>query len=64
MSDNDFELDGAGMFDALLMAKAAADDKDDNKTIARVIKIFHKYGLTTLQGFAMLLELSAAAGGK
>ena len=64
MSDNDFELDGAGMLDALLVAKAAADDKDDIKPVARTIKIFHKYGLTTLQGFAMLLELLAASGEK
>ena len=62
--DFDFELDGAGLLDALLIAGNAENDKDNNVSIARLIKIFKKYGLNTFQGFAMLLEIAAAVGGK
>ncbi len=59
----DFDLDGAGMLDALIMAQAVEKDKDDCKSMARLIRIFHKYGLSTMQGMAMILELVAAVGG-
>ena len=40
MSDNDFELDGAGMLDAILMASAAADDKKGKKRGNKNEKIY------------------------
>lgn len=60
----DFELDGAGMLDALIMAQALEKDKEDCKTTSRLIKLFHKYGLSTMQGMAFILELVAAVGGE
>jgi hypothetical protein len=60
---NDFELDGAGLLDALIMASGVEKDKDNNKSLARLIKVFHKYGLNTFQGLAMLLEITAAFSG-
>ena len=59
----DFELDGAGMLDALIMATNVEKDKDNNKSTAKLFKIFHKYGLNTFQGLAMLLEIIAALSG-
>lgn len=62
-NDFDFDIDGAGMLDALLMATNVENDKDHNKSLAHLIKIFHKYGLNTFQGLAMLLEILAAFSG-
>lgn len=59
----DFELDGAGMLDALIMAQAVEKDKENCKATARMIKLFHKYGLSTMQGMAFILELVAVVGG-
>lgn len=56
----DFDIDGAGMLDALFMAESVKNDKDNNKSLSHLIKIFHKYGLNTFQGLAMLLEIVTA----
>ena len=52
----DFNIDGLALLDAMIRAKVA---QDNDAFLRALIPIFQKYGLTTIEGMAFLLELSA-----
>lgn len=50
------EFDGKALLNAAFLAKAS---KEGDKQICSLLKIFDKYGLSFVDGIAMILELSA-----
>lgn len=54
------ELNGKAFVEAMLLAQAK---KENNTETAALMTIFQKYGLTLMDGMAMLLELGAVLGG-
>jgi len=54
------EFDGKKLLNAALLAKAS---KEDDGQIYTLLKIFDKYGLSVMDGIAMVLELAALMQG-
>lgn len=54
MDNFNFNIDGKALINALLIAKAKEDGRDD---ISKLIKIFDKYNLSVMDGMALLLEI-------
>ena len=53
-------IDGKGLLDALLLANAVKDKKND---AVKVFRVFQKHGLSLVNGMAMLMEVAAALEG-
>ena len=52
--DDIFKFDGKKLLDLLILSKAS--ETGDRRTV-EILKVFNKYGLSIMDGFALIMEI-------
>lgn len=52
--DDIFKIDGKKLLDLLILGKAS--ETGDRRTV-EILKVFNKYGLSIMDGFALIMEI-------
>jgi hypothetical protein len=52
--DDIFKIDGKKLLDLFILSKAS--ETGDRRTV-EILKVFHKYGLSIMDGFALMMEI-------